>query len=240
MTETTEPLPADVADEYILGLDLGQSQDFSALVALRKRLAADGKARLTVRGIKRWPLGTLYTQISADVAEVIGRPPSWPLDLAGCTLGVDRTGCGQPVLEMIRGAKPLATIRPIFITAGNKVTPDGRGFNVPKRELVAAVQAALQSRRLEIPSSIPEAKSLEKELLSFKARISTTAHESFEADWREGNHDDLVLALAIAVWLAERPVRKFIAFLGKEFEDSFDQPEESVAAKFADERWGRW
>lgn len=46
---------------------------------------------------------------------------------------------------------------------------------------------------------------LVKELLNFKVTISTSGHDSYEA-WREGDHDDLVLATAMALWLAERKV----------------------------------
>ena len=31
-----------------------------------------------------------------------------------------------------------------------------------------------------------------------------TGHDSYEA-WREGDHDDLVLSLALAVWYGQRP-----------------------------------
>jgi hypothetical protein len=42
-----------------------------------------------------------------------------------------------------------------------------------------------------------------KGLLHFRAKIdSLTAHSSYGA-WKEGQHDDLVLAVALAVWFAE-------------------------------------
>lgn len=196
-------------DSYWLGLDLGQSQDFSCLAALGRRRVKhpDGRtdSYYTLRGLKRWPLGTLYTSIATDVAALVAIPP-----LNGCVLGVDRTGVGAGVLEIIRTARPNATIRPVLITAGHAVTVDGFNLNIPKRDLVAAVMGVLQSRRLEIPANIPEAQSLEKELLAFRARISTqTGHESFEADWRGKQHDDMVLAASIALWLGEnsQPVK---------------------------------
>ena len=43
---------------------------------------------------------------------------------------------------------------------------------------------------------------MQAELLGFRVKIDpTTAHDSYAA-WREGAHDDLVLALALAVWHA--------------------------------------
>jgi hypothetical protein len=41
---------------------------------------------------------------------------------------------------------------------------------------------------------------LKKELLNFRRKINLkTAHDSYE-HWRESDHDDLVLAAALACW----------------------------------------
>jgi hypothetical protein len=196
---------ATVADLYFLGLDLGQSMDPSALVALRREISSFDSARTgrnvyryIVRGIRRWPLGTLYPVVVNDVTDVVSRPP-----LAGCVLGVDRTGCGAPVVDMLRERRPQAQIKPIVITSGHAVGGDAVCFHVPKRELVGVVNVLLQSGRLEIPVSLPDAMVLMKELQTFRAKITAAGNESFEADWREKAHDDLVLALAIAAWLGE-------------------------------------
>jgi hypothetical protein len=70
---------------------------------------------------------------------------------------------------------------------------------VPKRELVSVAQVALQTGRLKIAASLAEAATLTNELMNFKVKISLeTAHDSYGA-WREGTHDDLVLALALWV-----------------------------------------
>ena len=42
-----------------------------------------------------------------------------------------------------------------------------------------------------------------KELQAFRVKISISGHDSYEAH-REGDHDDLVLAVAIGAWVAER------------------------------------
>ena len=77
---------------------------------------------------------------------------------------------------------------------------------MPKRDLIGGLQVALQQRHLEIPRAIPEAEVLRKELADYRVKIdATTAHDSYDA--RSGAHDDLLLALALAVWAALRPVR---------------------------------
>jgi hypothetical protein len=79
---------------------------------------------------------------------------------------------------------------------------------VQESALRISVQAALQVRRLRIAPALREVRTLTKELQTFRVKVNlATANESFEA-WRERDHDDLVLAVALAVWLAERPLRQ--------------------------------
>jgi hypothetical protein len=91
----------------------------------------------------------------------------------------------------------------VTITAGNQE----RGTNVPKRNLVSALQVAFSTGRLKIASGLDLAPVLKEELRNFRMKINlATGHDSYEA-WREGEHDDLVLAAALAVWAADRKGR---------------------------------
>jgi hypothetical protein len=57
---------------------------------------------------------------------------------------------------------------------------------------------------LKVAGGLKLAPVLVEELLNFKVKINVkTAHDSYEA-WREGIHDDLVLAVALACWYAEK------------------------------------
>src|SRR6185295_18926469 len=75
--------------------------------------------------------------------------------------------------------------------------------HVPKKELVSTLQVMLQGRRLRIAQGLAEALTLEQELLNFKVKITAAMNETF-ATWRESQHDDLVLAVALAAWRGER------------------------------------
>jgi hypothetical protein len=193
------------------GIDLGQAQDPTALAVVeRAQATAFGRRvnRYAVRGLKRWPLGTKYPDIVAEVRALWGKPP-----LQGRPLAADQTGVGRPVVDLFRApmrdalgaALPVPLVVPITITGGQQTTGDTMhlfgGFGVPKKELVAALQVPLQSGRLDIPADHPQAAVLARELANFRVKVSAAAHESFNA--RDGEHDDLLLALAMAVWLAE-------------------------------------
>jgi hypothetical protein len=198
MAAVTIP-PAD----HVLGIDLGQAQDYTALVALTRawKPAEDDPRRLVshfVLGyLKRWPLGTRYTKIVDEVGELVERKP-----LDHPVLGIDGTGVGGAVVGMFQQAGMRAVLRPVLITAGHEVTFGDDGWHhVPKKELVSALQVLLQARRLKI-AHLPERDLLVKELTTFKVKITVNANETFEA-WRERDHDDLVLATAIAAYLGQ-------------------------------------
>jgi hypothetical protein len=71
---------------------------------------------------------------------------------------------------------------------------------VPKRDLVAALEVPFHTGELKIAENLELAPTLKKELLNFRRKIDLrTAHDSYE-HWREGGHDDLVLAAALACW----------------------------------------
>ena len=74
---------------------------------------------------------------------------------------------------------------------------------MPKKELVASLQVLLQTRRLKVAKTLPEAATLVRELETFRVKVTEAANETFGA-WREGQHDDLVLAVALAAWMGER------------------------------------
>jgi hypothetical protein len=119
-------------------------------------------------------------------------------------LAVDKTGCGSPVVDALWEKQPQALLRPVLITAGFETTVVDGCWHVPKRELVGSVRMVLDDRRIEVPETIPEQKVLERELVAFRAKVTAKGNETFEADWRQAPHDDMVLGTAMALFFGER------------------------------------
>jgi hypothetical protein len=192
--------------DYFSGLDLGQTQDPTALAVLERTYLPDPKktgsllSHYAVRHLERFPLGTSYPEICARVAQRFEAAP-----LSGSYLGVDQTGVGRAVVDMLRGVALSAWLYPVTITSGHGAIQDEAtgDWHVPKKDLVSALQILLQARRLKVSPDLPEAKTLIKELQNFRVKITLNANETYEA-WREGMHDDLVFAVAIAAWLGEK------------------------------------
>jgi hypothetical protein len=142
--------------------------------------------------LERVPLGTPYPGIVARVGRLLEQLP------ARTELVIDITGVGKPVFEMFTpaGISPLG----VLITAGTTETREGAICSVPKLTLVSRLQALLHEGRLKIHKELPEAETLVCELQDFRVEFTAAGHLTFNA--RSGKHDDLVLALAIAVWRA--------------------------------------
>jgi phage FluMu gp28-like protein len=193
---------------FYVGLDLGQKSDFTAIVVTEK-VPPEGSDdyELHVRHLERFR-DVLYP----DVAERVSRLMDAPELKGKAALAVDATGVGAAVVDMLRRAGLIFDA--VTITGGDTETQSGYdSYRVPKRDLVGNLQVLLQSGRLKIARSLEHAKTLRAELLNFRVKINVaTVHDSYEA-WREGNHDDLVLAAALAAWKAQKG--EFILLIGR-------------------------
>lgn len=188
---------------WLVGLDLGQASDFTAISVLETSLGKppEGERRQPVfyslRYLERPALGTSYPDIVRRVGELIALP-----DLAGARLVVDATSVGRAVVDLLRDARFCPVC--VTITGGDSATRDERGgWRVPKRDLAGVLQTAFQTGRLKIASALDLAPVFVRELQAFKVKVTVLGHDSYEA-LREGDHDDLVLSVALAVWYGER------------------------------------
>jgi hypothetical protein len=154
--------------------------------------------RVDVRHLERLPLRTTYPDVVTHIENMLRRPP---LSFPRAALVVDMTGVGRPVVDLLRraGLDPVG----VTITAGDGETRTPEGdFRVAKLLLVSRLQALLHSGELRIAKSLAEARTLAIELQDFRANISESGFTRFGA--REGQHDDLVLAVACGAWYASR------------------------------------
>jgi hypothetical protein len=194
---------------HFVGLDLGQVSDFSALVILERRGNTPKDYTFDCKYLKRWELRTPYPQIVDDCVKIVNNPQLTQNVRDKTFLSIDSTGCGMPIADLFRRAPMKAHLVPIYITGGTDVTRDGAVRRVPKRILVANTAIALQSGKLQISKKLALADTLIAELQNFKAKITASGNDTYGAgaDWRTNSHDDLVLALALALWTANDGVK---------------------------------
>jgi len=214
---------------YIVGVDLGQTHDHTAVAVLQRteRDTGNTETRLKnwysgekttkpvregvyeVRYLERFPLGTSYPAQVQRVARIVKDLKNRDDVLfrkGSVRLVVDQTGVGRPVVDMLR-KEGLKDLYAVSIHAGDTSSREGKEYRTPKRELVSVLQVLLQTDRLGVASSLPEASLLTAEMLAFRVTISAAGHDSYGNDWRENPHDDMVLAVALATWVGERVPR---------------------------------
>jgi hypothetical protein len=177
---------------YTVGIDLGQAFDYTAFAILEERKLRQYDLRHVERH-RNVPYTVIVDRTRELVAQLRGN----------VSLAVDATGVGRPVVDMLEEARIGATLYALTLTGGDSVQREGRQIRVPKRDVVSSVACLLQTGRLRIPRSLPGAEVLERELIRFRAKITLSGHDTYEA-WREADHDDLVLAVALGCWLNEK------------------------------------
>ncbi len=198
-------------NDFILGVDLGQAQDYTALTVLERMGVDTGKVTQTY----------IPLSVSYGFGERIGSRPHFETETNPvyehhyAARHLERLAIGTPYPAQVARIKALsdrlktdtgkapylvvdqtgvgrpvvdmlraAELSPVAvtITGGDAVSRDGQDYRVPKRDLVSVVQVLLQSDRLKIARALPEASTLTSELLAFKVSISLKGHDSYGND----------------------------------------------------------
>ena len=214
-----------------LGLDLGQQRDYSALVVSERvhriipRIPRESSFLhhddgpevedvYMVRHTQRWRLGTPYTAVIDDVAELMRRP-----DLDSSLLVFDRTDVGGAVADLVdkvwregrmwRGERPYGsagcTPRGITFTAGFAAHGAAEGYlfdeTAHKGDVIRRMTMLLSGARLTLPPGLPNGPQLEKELRAYTIKQHKKTGNEYTEAKRESDHDDMVIALALSVWI---------------------------------------
>lgn len=180
--------------QFVLGLDLGQADDYSTLISVEPTSAG-----YEVGMIAR-TRGKPYPELVAPIVALMVKAPF----ADASTLVVDRTGLGAPVFDLLcdAGLAPVG----ITITGGARVTGRPRLLGVPKRDLVNGLLVIFQGGLIKIASELQHAGTLARELQAMRRHVTAAGNDTYGA--AAGEHDDLVLALAMAVWFAEHRLRR--------------------------------
>ena len=81
---------------YIVSVDLGKSQDYTAVVIVECESNPNTATTYAVRHLERYPIGTRYEDIRDSVCALMVRPPVFGASM----LALDATGVGNSVREL--------------------------------------------------------------------------------------------------------------------------------------------
>lgn len=210
-----------------VGVDLGQSRDPTSIAAIervREVITPDTEAwlrtlpleyrnarreeikaacapdRYNLRLLEQAPLGEAYPLQAQRVKRILAREA---IAVHEPRVWVDYTGVGRAVYDIFKQER-VPRIVPVTITFGGEAGPNGHGgHSVPKIDLISRLQALMHTGKLHMPDTLPLAKVFRRELLDFRVSYTAVGNATFGA--REGAHDDLILAVALAVYGLSRP-----------------------------------
>lgn len=220
---TLIPANAPGWTHYVLGLDLGQARDHTAISVIEQKtflttqrdrldFAHLAFSRLRLRHIEKIALRTSYTEIVDRIVEMVSVFNQLNLRSederygSPATIVVDAGGCGAPILDMLRRELHLNRLRHprlvgVNITAGAKPSYSAGKHNIPKRDLVTTFQIAIENQDFDIAANLPEQRELIRELARFERRFTAHGSQVFEA---AKGHDDLVMSLLLSVYWSLR------------------------------------
>jgi hypothetical protein len=145
-----------------------------------------------VAHLERLPLRTPYTAQLARIFAIKNRLPR------ATQLIIDVTGIGKGLFDMAveQHLDPIGVV----IHSGFEVhrRPYDSIITVPKMRLVAELDKRLQSNDIFVHESLKDWPALRRELLNFRPEITRAGTETWNA--RSGEHDDLVIALGLALF----------------------------------------
>jgi hypothetical protein len=205
-----ERILAQPFSQWVVGVDLGQRNDHTAVCAMHHtrepidawdlnensgELRQKVEERFAVRGLQRLPLGMDYPDQAAKINELLSRPP-----LRGyADMVIDDAGVGAPVGdEFVKrwGVKP---VRVTLSGTSTEVTRRKyRSYTVPKLLVVSHLDARFNSKELVFADDLPEREAIKDELTNFARHITAAGRSTFEA--RGSKHDDIVIATGLALW----------------------------------------
>lgn len=182
---------------FIIGLDPAQLRDWSAMAVVdmqyvpeKKRFGYDLVAMARKQGLP-------YDQIVEWVVKTLKkpefnkeRPPEFLLD---------STGVGVAVRDML--AAKGVRMKAVTITSGEAFTRQGPIYHVGKARLIGTFLGAFDAGKARVNPNMPIWPALEKEMLGFRAEMSSQGRAKFEAE--PGEHDDMLFSLALCVWYGE-------------------------------------
>ena len=192
---------------FYIGCDLGKKRDPSTLAVIEAH-HANGIPTYLVKFLKRFNLSMLYTDIANKLAAMDKqlRALAEKQDkVAIITYILDATGIGGPITETVAKQLPDAKMLKVYITGGistSTAPDDPYEYHVPKGQLVSGLMAAFDSGTILMTRQSKEINAILDELANFEIHISEAGRDAYNA--ASSHHDDLVIALSLAVWAADQ------------------------------------
>ncbi len=196
--------PSGVAPDtrsFYLGVDIGKKVDHSATAILRVVHGSPTVYELVY--LERWKLGTRLFTVADRVVELSRRP-----EVAGNVIIIDQSGVGEGFHEELDRRKVEHVGIIITGGAGEPKTVGAREIHVPRVRLIANLLTLIESvpQRIRCAAGLKLWTAFRQEITSIQEKKKSSGG-GVSYDQVSGEHDDLVLCVALALWFAEHGSR---------------------------------
>ena len=184
---------------WVISLDPAQLFDYSALTVMEcvpekesniyHLRSVKRKQKLPYPEIVKWT-EHVYKNPKFQRAEGVSPPK----------LMIDVGGVGRALYDMLQ-ADGLECIAIQYTGGGETVSYANGAYHVGKSFMVGKFLAAWDDGRVQVPANASWLPILEAELKAFRGYMSSQGRARFEAE--QGEHDDMIMSVAQAVWWCE-------------------------------------
>jgi hypothetical protein len=206
------PAPRDQPPVFLVGLSVGQgAQPTGVAVLERRKPRSEVPATYACRHFRRWLFpATAYPVLVAHLNSILG-----DARLGGPSLIVEAGPSTKAVLSILRQHRLPVKIYGVEV----KTSADDRKveslWKLGKGTLIETTRQVIQDRRLAFDDKMPQgvitttppAQTIYHALATYPYNEAAMANEAFAS--RDGEYDDLVLAVALACWCGEKCQRTF-------------------------------
>lgn len=223
-------------EAYFIGVDIGRTMDHSAVAVLARRMEVADPENPRVENmypmyyatyLHQLELGTPYHVLVEELDRLWRLPALIPTRNA---MVVDQTGVGAPIIEALRMDKKINPCIGVVLTGGDRASQTmDTEYHLPKADLVSNLVYLTQRARVKLLPGLQHEQEYFDQLAIFGYKVNRdTGNVSYEA-LQEAVHDDLVVAVALALWYGERkwpaiPPGQHIGWVAKEY-DPLAEPE---------------
>ncbi len=194
---------------YILGVDIGQIAQPTAIAVIEQENSHSDtgfKSELVgmrLRHLERMPADDGYPELATRVRELVkGLDDQEQASKPAVIVDITGAGTAPAGLMQDHDLDPIS----VLVTNGAGASRGDDGiWHLGKAELVGVIQVGMQTGKLKVATKLPLIATFVEELENFKMRPPALKPDDGEA-WREGQFDDLVFAVGIAAWWADREI----------------------------------
>lgn len=184
---------------FIAGLSLGLADDYTTLAVVETFGEYEISKIYNLRHLERFK-GIFSDKLAEQVAGFMSKKP-----LEENTSIVNAHGF-EPKL-----AKAKLHSMTVNVIEDDTVIREESSYRVTKKELSANLQFLFIAERLRVKQNLPLSNIFIKKLLNYRLKDNSHDHENQKVS-KEPNHDDLVLALALACWYGQKIGTKEVKF----------------------------